>query len=447
LPESGTPEPAAPAGPRARLAAWIGARPRELAAAWTGFAVFFCLFAGYFMLRPIRETMGIAAGVGNLQWLFTATFLVMLAAVPAHGWLSSRVPRARLANWVYGFFIANLLAFALLFHALPDSVWAARVFYVWISVYNLFVVSMGWSIMADVFDAEQARRMFAFIAAGASVGGLTGPAAGALLAGMAGQDGLILIAALLLAAAVAGKTYLMRWRAVAGAGRPDAARDDAPARPIGGSPWAGIVRVARSPQLLGIAAFVILLATVSTFLYFEQARLVAAAFPQRAQQIRVFGAIDFAVQALSLLAQAFVAGRVAARWGLRPLLAAVPALMVLAFLALALWPQFAVLAAAMIVRRVGEYAFVKPGREMLFAAVDPEAKYKAKNFIDTVVYRAGDAMSGWAKAWIDGLAQGGLTAALAGAGCAAAWAVLGYWLGRRRDAGRESPAVPARRTP
>jgi len=302
--------------------------------------------------------------------------------------------------------------------------------------------------MADVFDAEQARRMFAFIAAGASVGGLAGPAAGALLAGLAGQDGLILITALLLAAAVAGKTYLMRWRAVAGAGRPGAAGEDTPARPIGGSPWAGILRVVRSPQLMGIAAFVILLATVSTFLYFEQARLVAETFPQREQQIRVFGVIDFAVQALSLLAQAFVAGRVAARWGLRPLLAAVPGLMVLAFLALAVWPQFAVLVAAMIARRVGEYAFVKPGREMLFAAIDPEAKYKAKNFIDTVVYRAGDALSGWAKAWIDGLAQGALAAALAGAGCAAAWAALGYWLGRRHDARREADdsSPPWRRT-
>ncbi|ERI51874.1 hypothetical protein N878_21050, partial [Pseudomonas sp. EGD-AK9] len=175
-----------------RLARAINAEEQELAAVLAGFALFFCLFAGYFMLRPIREAMGIAGGVENLQWLFSATFVAMLLAVPLLAWLNSRVPRIHFIDWVYGFFGLNLLAFVLLFRLDHDSVWLARVFYVWISVYNLFVISVAWSLMADVFDGAQARRLFAFIAAGASVGGLCGPLLSALLIGALGEAGLML---------------------------------------------------------------------------------------------------------------------------------------------------------------------------------------------------------------------------------------------------------------
>ncbi len=418
---------------RSRLARLINARPGESRAALAGFGLFFCLFSGYFMLRPIRESMGIQGGVENLQWLFTATFLAMLVAVPLFAWLNSRVARIHYIDWVYGFFCVNLLLFAGLFFVLRDSVWLARVFYVWISVYNLFVVSVAWSLMADVFDAPQARRLFAFIAAGASVGGLAGPAASALLVGTMGSFGLMLLAALLLAVAVALKHYLMAWREVAGAGRPDAERAENPRRPVAGNPFSGLTRVLGSRYLLGIAVFVLLLTAASTFLYFEQARLVAELFPDRAEQVRVFGAIDFVVQAGALLSQLFITGHIAQRLGVRVLLAVVPGLVCLGFLGLALAPTFAVLAAVMIVRRIGEYAFVRPGREMLFAPLDAESKYKAKNFIDTVVYRGGDALSGWAKTLLDMLGQGAMLIGLVGAGCAAVWAVLGWYLGGRAD--------------
>jgi ATP:ADP antiporter, AAA family len=184
-----------------------------------------------------------------------------------------------------------------------------------------------------------------------------------------------------------------------------------------------------------------LLTAVSTFLYFEQARLVAELFPERASQVRVFGVIDFVVQAGALTAQLFISGRVAQRLGVRVLLAAVPALVCLGFIGLALLPTFAVLAALMIVRRIGEYAFVRPGREMLFAPLDAESKYKAKNFIDTVVYRGGDALSGWAKAGLDMLGHGAWLVALVGALCAALWGLLGWRLGRQAD--RQADARPA----
>ncbi|UQY36286.1 MFS transporter [Pseudomonas fulva] len=427
-----------------RLARALNAQPGELIAALAGFALFFCLFSGYFMLRPIRESMGIQAGVDNLQWLFTATFVVMLAAVPLFAWLNSRVPRIQFIDWVYGFFCLNLLGFALAFSLMADSLWLARTFYVWISVYNLFVVSVAWSLMADVFDAPQAKRLFAFIAAGASVGGLTGPALSALLVGSIGASGLALLAALLLAAALALKHYLMRWRERAGAGRPGACLTESPRRPVAGNPFSGMTRVFTSSYLLGICAFVILLATVTTFLYFEQARLVAELFPDRDEQVRVFGLIDFVVQAGALLAQLFITGRVAQRLGVRSLLAAVPMLMGVGFVALALAPTFAVLAGLMIVRRIGEYAFVRPGREMLFAPLDAESKYKAKNFIDTVVYRGGDALSGWAKSLIDLLGYGVALIALVGAICAALWGLLGWYLGGRADRGETGMPVAER---
>lgn len=417
-----------------RLARAVNAESGELPAVLAGFALFFCLFAGYFMLRPIREAMGITGGVSNLQWLFSATFVVMLLAVPLFAWLNSKVPRIQFIDWVYGFFCLNLLAFVLLFRLDHDSVWLARVFYVWISVYNLFVVSVAWSLMADVFDAAQARRLFAFIAAGASVGGLCGPLLSTLLVGYVGESGLMLMAAVLLGVAISLKRYLMGWREGRGAGRPGAQASESPLRPVAGNPFSGLTRLLRSRYLLGIGAFILLLTSVSTFLYFEQARLVAALFPDRAEQVRVFGVIDFVVQAGALSAQLFITGRLAQRLGVRVLLALVPALVSLGFIGLALAPTFAMLAGLMIVRRIGEYAFVRPGREMLFAPLDAESKYKVKNFIDTVVYRGGDALSGWAKAGLDMLGQGTWLIAVVGAFCAALWGLLGWYLGGRADA-------------
>lgn len=420
---------APPATLRGRAALTLGIREDELGPAACGFAFFFFLFCGYFMLRPIRETMGIQAGVDQLQWLFTATFVAMLAVAPLFGWLSARVPRATLVSWVYAVFALAMAGFGAVLHLLPGSAWAARVFYVWLSVFNLFVVSIAWSLMADVFRMESAKRLFALIAAGASAGGLCGPLLGGLLAGALGPAGLLLLSALLLAATLPLKARLLRWRA---ADRPEMANDDM-RRPIEGSILAGLSGVFRSRYLMGISLLVILLATLNTFLYMEQARLVADAFPDTAQRIRVFSMLDFAVQSLSLLSQVFVTGRVAARLGLRFLLAAVPLAMAAGFLVLAAYPVFGALAAVMIARRVGEYALIRPGREMLFTTVPPEDKYKTKNVIDTVVYRAGDAASGWVKAGVDMLGHGAALVALLGAAFALGAAAVGYALGRRAD--------------
>ncbi|MCD0496283.1 MFS transporter [Achromobacter spanius] len=416
-----------------RIARALGIHEEEIAPAACGFAFFFFLFCGYFMLRPIRETMGIQAGVNQLQWLFTATFFATLAVVPVFGVLSSRVPRSTLLTWVYGLFALTMAGFAMLLHLQPGSVWAARAFYVWLSVFNLFVVSIAWSLMADVFRMESAKRLFALIAAGASAGGLCGPLLGALLAGALGPAGLLLLSALLLAATLPLKQWLLRWRA---ATRTDVSQQDIK-QPIEGAVLAGISRIFRSRYLLGISLLVVLLATLNTFLYMEQARLVADSFPDTTQRIRVFSALDFTVQTLALLSQVFITGRVAARLGLRFLLTAVPLAVGLSFLALAAFPVFGVLAAAMVLRRAGEYAFIRPGREMLFTAVPPEDKYKTKSVIDTVVYRGGDAASGWVKAGVDMLGHGAALIALLGAAVALGAAAVGYALGKQADARKD----------
>ncbi|WP_059411576.1 NTP/NDP exchange transporter [Cupriavidus basilensis] len=424
----------------------LGIQPGEGSAVVAGFLFFFCLFASYFMLRPVRETMGIAGGVRNLQWLFTATFVVMLVAIPIYGLCSARLPRRRFVPWVYAFFVANLVGFALATRAAPDNLWLARAFYVWLSVFNLFVVSVAWSLMADVFRPGQARRLFALLAAGASAGGLAGPVLGGWLVPRIGLTGLMLLSAALLAATLPGAGFLFGWRRRAGAGVPvadDPVLPQDPARPIGGGLWAGLTLVARSRYLLGIGLFVILLATASTFLYFEQARLVAQTFPSRTQQTQVFSAIDAVVQGLTILVQVFFSGRIARRYGVTMLLGVVPLATGLGFLALALWPAFGVLAAVMILRRVGEYALLRPGREMLFTVVDAETKYKAKNVIDTAVYRAGDAVSAWIKTAIDAFSGHPAVVALTGAVLALGWAWLGWWLGCRHEgrAGTEPPAA------
>lgn len=406
----------------AALARLLAIEPRESPLVAAAFGLFFALFAGYYLLRPVRETLGIAAGVANLQWLFTATFVATLLALPAFGWVAGRLPRRHILPAVYGFFAANLLVFAGALHHVPDHVWLARAFYVWLSVFNLVAVSLAWSVLVDCFDRAQSRRLFGLAAAGASVGGLVGPLLAIALVGRIGHAGLLVLAAFALGAAIVLAATVRR--------RAPPPRQDA-LRPLGGNPLAGIGQVLRSPYLRGIAFFMLLLASVSTFLYVEQARIVESHFPVREDQTRVFGTLDVAVQVLSIVLQVFVAGRVAQRFGLGVLLVVVPVLTIIGFLWLALAPGFAALAVVMVVRRAGEYGLVRPGREMLYAAVSDDEKYRAKNVNDTAVYRGADAFAGWLKSGLDALSSPA-AAMLAGAALAAAWALTGAWLVRRQ---------------
>lgn len=426
-----------------RAARLFNVQQGETRAVLSGVALFFLVFTSYFMLRPVRETMGIAGGVNNLQWLFTATFVFTLAAMPLFGWLATRVQRRHVLPWMYVFFAGNLLAFAAGFLIAPDNPWFARSFYVWLSVFNLIAISVAWSVLAELFVVQQAKRLFAIMAGGASLGGLTGPILGTLLVGPIGHAGLLILSALLLLAAIVAAQSLRQWRE-RNPIQLEASTESH--RALGGSPFAGATEVLRSPYLLGIASFVMLLTCVTTFLYFEQAHLVSIHFPDRTDQTRVFGIIDTIVQTLAILTQLFLTGRIAQRLGIGILLVAVPLLVACGFLWLAIAPGFAVFAIVMVFRRAGEYAFVRPGREMLFTSVSPEAKYKAKNFIDTVVYRGSDALGAWVKTLIEMIAQHPAVAAVIGAGISLTWAFNGAALARaqkRRAANQETPARKA----
>ncbi len=422
---------------RRRIATLLAVEEQELWPVFLGGSLFFLLFAGYFMLRPVRETMGITGGIQNLQWLFSGTFVATLVALPLFGWLASRVRRRHILPWTYAFFASNLIGFAAGFVMAPDNLWLARGFYIWLSVFNLLAISVAWSVIADVFRETQARRLFALMAAGASIGGLTGPVLGVFLVGSIGHAGLLILSALMIFGAILAAHAVRRWHDQNGATATPLAEAesmaDSSAKTLGGSPFAGATTVLRSPYLLAIAAFVLLLATVNTFLYFEQARLVAENYPNRIDQTRVFGMLDIVVQSLAILTQVFFTGRIAKRLGLAALLVAVPLIVSAGFLALAFLPMFSALAVLMVVRRAGEYALVRPGREMLFTVVSPEVKYKSKNFIDTVVYRGADAVSSWVKAGIDLIAQHPAIAAVIGSVVALIWSANGYFLARQHQ--------------
>ncbi|MBA1204124.1 MFS transporter [Pseudomonas capeferrum] len=414
---------------RRRLEAVFNLEAEEWPAVLAGLALFYLLFTGYFMLRPVRETMGVAGGVDNLQWLFTGTFVVTLACLPIFGWLASRVQRRLILPWTYGFFSTNLMVFAVLLAIDPENLWTARAFYIWLSVFNLLTISLAWSVLADLFSSEQGKRLFGLLAAGASLGGLTGPILGALLVRPLGHAGLLVLAGVFLIASIGATLYLQRWRER----RPlPSGVEHAPSRPLGGNPFAGATAVLRTPYLAGIALFVVLLASVSTFLYFEQARIVSETFSDRTRQTQVFGLIDAVVQVLAILTQLFITGRLARCLGVSVLLVAVPLIMAAGFLWLSLAPVFAVFVVVMVVRRAGEYALVRPGREMLFTVLPAGDKYKAKNFIDTVVYRGGDALSGWVKRALDVMGDHPQVAMLIGAVIALCWGVTGGWLGKRQ---------------
>ncbi|HJT81933.1 MAG TPA: hypothetical protein VJ719_12105, partial [Chthoniobacterales bacterium] len=280
------------------------------------------------------------------------------------------------------------------------------------------------------------KRLFPVIAAGGTAGALVGPLFTDLMARAIGNGGILFVGAGLFVLAVIFQAILIRlWKNIRGnGGEADNGRHKSQDRALGGNPFAGITLVLRSPYLLGIAAYVLLLATANTFLYFEQLRLVQDAFPDTQTRTSVFARIDWIVQSLTILAQLFVTGKIASRLGLVVLLTIIPVAIFFGFVALTVWNTFGVLAVVIVLRRSGEYAFVRPGREMLWSPMTKETKYKAKNFIDVPVYRGADAAVAQFQDAIKSAGFGAQTIALLGALGAILWAVSGWWLGRRHDA-------------
>ena len=414
---------------------------REVPLVVVAFFLFFCVLGGYFAVPPVRETVGTILGRDRVANLYVATWIASLAIVPIYGAIVAKVRRSVFLPLIYGFVAVALAIAGGVLQNQSKNVAVGQFFYVFISVLSLFLVSVFWSFLVELFDSGQAKRLFPVIAAGGTAGALVGPLFTDLAARSIGNGGILFVGAALFALAVALQAILIRlWKRDPEPHREHGDADyQARDRALGGNPFAGITLVLRSPYLLAIAAYVALLATANTFLYFEQLRLVSITFADTQTRTSVFARIDWIVQSITILAQLFITGRIASRLGLVVLLTIIPVAIFFGFIALAIWNTFIVLAIVIILRRSGEYAFVRPGREMLWTPMSKETKYKAKNFVDVPVYRGADAAVAQLQRAIEGAGFGVQTLALLGALAAALWAVNGWWLGRRYD----SAAPPA----
>jgi len=431
-------EPRPPA--RSLISRLAKIEPGEGPAVVTAFFLYFCLLGGYFAVRPVRETVGTLLGSDRVSDLFIATWICSILLVPAYGMVCSRLQRRVFLPWVYGFVALALAGCGFAFAQSEANVAVGQFFYVMISVLNLFVVSVLWSFLLELFDSGQVKRLFGVIAAGGTAGALAGPIMTDLMVPHIGNAGILFVGGGMFGLAIVLQRVLLAIWARRGWATTDVPVED---RPMGGNPFAGFTLVLKSPYLLGIALFVVLLASVNTFLYFEQLELVRARFTSPEERTQVFSRIDYVVQSLTILSQLFLTGRIASRFGVGALLTFVPLVMVGGMLLLASFHTFAVLAVVFVIRRWGEYAFVRPGREMLFSRVGNETKYKAKNFIDVTVYRGADALGAQIS---NAIRAAGGTPALMGALFACVWAGVGWWLGRRREHGhdgRKADAKPA----
>jgi AAA family ATP:ADP antiporter len=409
----------------------IDVRPAEMKALGWSWLYIFCVLSSYYILRPIRDEMGVAGGVENLQWLFTGTLVGMILVNPPFAALVAKLPRVGFIAIAYRFFMVNLLIFILLLHlaTAEQHIWVGRLFFIWTSVFNLFVVSVFWALMVDVFDSEQGKRLFGFIAAGATLGGIAGSSITASLAKDVPASYLLLGSAILLEAAVFSVRRLARLsdvlhqRSAAQSGE----------SPIGGNILAGLTHAFKSPYLINVSGYILLFAITSTFLYFQQAEIARHSFTDRGARTAFFARVDLWVNVLTLGAQLFLTGRVLRTIGVALTLAMLPALSILGFGTLAMTPTIAVVVIYQVLRRAGNFAFARPTRELLFTVVPREDKYKAKSFIDTVIYRTGDQVGAWSYAALGflGLAMTGIS--IVAVPISIAWLLNGLWLGQKQE--------------
>lgn len=411
----------------------------------------FSVFSAYYIIRPIRDEAGLAGGVANLSWLFTGTLVAMMAVSTPFAALVKRLPRTRFIGITYRFFMVNLLAFLVLFRTASGdtNVWVGRAFFIWASVFNLFVVSVFWAFMVDLFTSEQGKRLFGFIAAAATVGGIVGSGVTAGTVQSLGVPTLLVGSIVLLEVGVFASRRLgalapaLKQPAprVPGSGAGDTNTHRAET-PIGGSVMAGFTNALRSPYLLNICVYMLLYTILSTLLYFQQAAIVDRTFADRAARTAFFARVDLLVNALTLGAQLFVTGRVLKHAGIAMTLTFVPALTAVGFLLLGLMPTAAIVVGFTVLRRAGNFAFARPSREVLFTVLSREDKYKTKNFIDTVVYRLGDQVGAWSSSLVTMAGLGAGAIAWTAVPLALAWVGNAWWLGRRQES-RASDAVRA----
>jgi AAA family ATP:ADP antiporter len=410
----------------------IDVRPEEVKALAWSWLYIFSVLSSYYIIRPIRDEMGVAGGVENLPWLFTGTLTGMIALNPPFAALVAKLPRVSFISVTYRFFMANLLIFFLLLKAAtPEmNIWVGRIFFIWTSVFNLFVVSVFWALMVDVFNSEQGKRLFGFISAGATLGGIMGSSVTATLAQYVGPIYLLFGSTALLEVAVFSVRRLSRVAETLRL-RPTARGAQAP---IGGKVLSGLTHAFKSPYLLSVCVYVMLFTITSTFLYFQQAAVAKEGFVDRAARTAFFAQVDLLVNILTLGTQLFLTSRILRAFGVALTLAFLPVLSALGFLALGLAPTITVLVVIQVLRRAGNFALARPTREILFTVVPREDKYKAKSFIDTVIYRAGDQVGAWSYGLLSFLGLGMTGIAFVAVPISVAWLRNSFWLGRKQEA-------------
>lgn len=426
----------APAGTvHAMLRRAVDVRAGEVHAMLMSFAYFFFVLSSSFILRAFRDSIAAATGVTNLPWLFAGTLTATAVFNPLFSALVKRFPVRKFIPITYHFFAANLVVFYVLLRVVSPGegstfdIWAGRAFFVWASVFNLFIVSVFWCFMADVFRSEQAKRLFGFIGVGGTLGSITGSAATAALASRIGAVNLLFVSMGLLELAV---LTVIRFPLPEGGGSAAERKAEADRDVIGGSVWAGFSRVVRSPYLLGICAFLILYVIGSTFLYFAQADIVGRTYADRASRTAVLAKVELFAQSLTIVTQIFFTGRIIRWLGLAASLALLPLLSMAGFGALGAVPTFVTLSVFLVIRRASNFAVTNPSMEVLFTVVPREDKYKAKNVIETFIYRGGDQVGAWTYAGLTalGLALSGIS--FVAVPLAGVWLGLGLWLGRKQ---------------
>jgi AAA family ATP:ADP antiporter len=418
----------------------VDVRANELRALGLAFVFNFVVLGSYYVVRPIRDDIAATGGIETLPWMYTGTLVTMLVANALFSAIVARMSRRRFIPIAYRFFMANLVIFYVLMHTLTpaQNIWVGRAFYVWVSVFNLFVVTLFWAFMTDVFNSEQAKRLFAFISVGGSIGAIVGPIITVTLVHKLGAPNLILVTAAMLEAA----PWCVKFFPTEFARPPEhqprdpstVARDDRTAeQPIGGGILAGITHIIRSPYLLGICGFVLLYTVTTTFSYFQQTEITGHQFQDRNARTAFFAQLDLVVNTLTLVLQLLITGHLMKRLGVGITLVTMPLLSMVGFLALGFAPTLGLLAVFQVARRATNFGFTRPAREVLFTVLRREDKYKAKSLIDTFVYRAGDQIGAWSYSGLRALGLQLTGISFVAVPLTALWCGLCFWLGKKQS--------------
>jgi len=415
------------------LSRFVPVKPKEASALIISCGYFYLVLCAYYIIRPIRSEMVIANGVDNIQWLMLMTTLVLFMITPIFGWVTSRFRTRQFLSYCTLFFASHLIIFYLLFAVEQRSPTVTRAFFIWVNVFNMFIVSLFWSFMNDVFSQGQSKRLFAFIAAGGTAGAISGPVITTSLIDTLGLAPLLLISATILSGSIICIMWLTRWQNIdfkhptTNSTQTHSVRN----RALKGGVWDGLLLVIKSPYLAGMCLLIALYAISITFVEIQQARLVEQTFDNPSQRTKLFSQIDFAANVLTLVFQLFITSRVIQWIGYRATFMLIPIGITIGFGLMAAVPTLAVMIGVQVFRRAGDYSIMKPTREMLFSVVTREEKYKAKNFIDTAILRTGDTGGAWAYTGIKAMGFATTSFAFISITLGLAWCATAYWLGNQ----------------